>query len=68
MTPKSNLIFLLILGMLAVAFFAMGIMLRHHWRIYSPNQILGRLFQILYWAIGGTLLAIMTITYFISFV
>ena len=68
MSQQSHLIFLFILGIPAVAFFVIGIMLRHHWQKYSPDQTLGRLLQILYWGIGGMLLAVMIITYFISFV
>lgn len=69
MIPQEfRFMFLFVLGIFGLAFFVLGIMLRHHWQAYSPNQMIGRLAQILYWTIGGTLLLIMVITYFISFV
>ena len=68
MPQEFRFIFLFVLGIFALAFFVLGIMLRHHWQLYSPNQAIGRLFQILYWAIGGTLLLIMAITSFTLFI
>lgn len=68
MTQESRLIFLFVLIILAIAFFVLGIMLRHHWQTYSSNQALGRLVQTLYWVIGGALLAVMAIVYFTSLI
>ncbi len=62
MTYQSNLVFLLILAVLALAFFTLGIMVRHHWKTYSPDQIPRHLLQIIYWGAGGALLGIMAIT------
>ena len=68
MTPELNFIFLLAMAILAPAFFALGLILRHHWQIYAPHQAAAVWLAILYWGAGGTLLTIMILTYFISFV
>lgn len=68
MPQEFRFILLFVLGIFALAFFVLGIILRHHWQTYSPNHVLGRLLQILYWAIGATLLLIMSVTYFTLFI
>ena len=66
MTQEPRVILFFVLAVLALAFPILGLILRHHWQKYAPDKLPGQLLQMLYWVIGGMLLAVMITAYFTS--